>query len=81
MGQERSCNRFGGCQERRSRVLLGAALLGSGRGNLLTLGSFNHGGRGDAIDGDQREFDHKTKVITNESKIVSKMFHNCALNK
>jgi len=32
-------------------------------------------------DGDQREFDHKTKVITNESQIISKMFHNCALNK
>jgi len=30
-------------------------------------------------DGDQREFDHKTKVITNKSKIISKMFHNCAL--
>jgi len=32
-------------------------------------------------DGDQKEFDHKTKVITNESKIISKMFHNCVLNK
>jgi len=33
------------------------------------------------VDGDQREFDHKTKVITNESKRISQMFHNCALNK
>jgi len=32
-------------------------------------------------DGDQREFDHKQEVITNESKRVSEMFHNCALNK
>jgi len=32
-------------------------------------------------DGDQREFDHKTKVITNENRIISEMFHNCALNK
>ena len=32
-------------------------------------------------DGDQREFGHKTKVITNESKINSEIFHNCALNK
>jgi len=32
-------------------------------------------------DGNQKEFDHKTKVITNENKIISKMFHNCALNK
>jgi len=26
-------------------------------------------------------FDHKTKVITDESKIISEMFHNCVLNK
>jgi len=32
-------------------------------------------------DGDQRELDHKKEVITNESKRVSEMFHNCALNK
>ena len=35
----------------------------------------------DSISGDRREFNHKTKVITNESKIISEMFHNCALNK
>ena len=32
-------------------------------------------------DGDQREFDLKTRVITNENIIIPKMFHSCALNK
>ena len=32
-------------------------------------------------DGDQREFNCKIRVITNESKIISEMFHNCTLNK
>jgi len=32
-------------------------------------------------DGDQREFDLETRVITNENIIISKMFHSCALNK
>jgi len=33
------------------------------------------------IDGDQKEFDLKTRVITNESQIISEMFYSCALNK
>jgi len=32
-------------------------------------------------DGDQREFDLETRVITNENIMISKMFHSCALNK
>ena len=32
-------------------------------------------------DGDQREFDLETRVITNENIIIPKMFHSCALNK
>ena len=35
----------------------------------------------DDDDGDQREFDLKTRVITNENIIMPKMFHSCALNK
>jgi len=26
-------------------------------------------------------FDHETKVTTNGNRIISKMFHSCALNK
>jgi len=33
------------------------------------------------IDGDQREFDLETRVITNENIMISKMFYSCALNK
>jgi len=33
------------------------------------------------VDGDQREFDLETRVITNEDIIISKIFHSCALNK
>jgi len=33
------------------------------------------------IDGDQREFDLETKVITNGNIIIPEMFHSCALNK
>ena len=33
------------------------------------------------VDGDQREFDLETRVITNENIIIPKMFHSCALNK
>ena len=32
-------------------------------------------------DGDQREFDLETKVITNGNLIIPEMFHSCALNK
>jgi len=32
-------------------------------------------------DGDQREFDLETRVITNRNIIISEMFHRCALNK
>ena len=32
-------------------------------------------------DGDQREFDLETRVITNGNIIIPKMFHSCALNK
>jgi len=32
-------------------------------------------------DGDQREFDLETKVTTNGNRIISEMFHSCALNK
>ena len=32
-------------------------------------------------DGDQREFDLETRVTTNGNRIISKMFHSCALNK
>ena len=34
-----------------------------------------------SADGDQREFDLETRVITNENIIIPKMFHSCALNK
>ena len=36
---------------------------------------FRHG------DGDQREFDLETRVITNRNIIIPEMFHSCALNK
>jgi len=32
-------------------------------------------------DGDQREFDLETRMITNENIIISEIFHSCALNK
>jgi len=32
-------------------------------------------------DGDQREFDLETRVTTNRNRIISEMFHSCALNK
>jgi len=32
-------------------------------------------------DGDQREFDLETRVITNGNLIIPEMFHGCALNK
>jgi len=32
-------------------------------------------------DGDQREFDLETRVITNENIIIPKMFYSCTLNK
>ena len=32
-------------------------------------------------DGDQREFDLETRVTTNGNRIISEMFHSCALNK
>jgi len=32
-------------------------------------------------DGDQREFDLKTRVITNRNLIIPEMFHSYALNK
>ena len=32
-------------------------------------------------DGDQREFDLETRVITNGNIIIPEMFHSCALNK
>jgi len=32
-------------------------------------------------DGDQREFDLETRVTTSGNRIISKMFHSCALNK
>ena len=31
-------------------------------------------------DGDQREFDLETKVITNGNIIIPEMFHSCTLN-
>ena len=34
-----------------------------------------------SADGDQREFDLKTRVTTNGNRIISEMFHSCALNK
>jgi len=34
-----------------------------------------------AADGDQREFDLETRVITNGNLIIPEMFHSCALNK
>ena len=32
-------------------------------------------------DGDQREFDLETRVTTSGNRIISEMFHSCALNK
>ena len=32
-------------------------------------------------DGDQREFDLETRVTTNGDRIISEIFHSCALNK
>jgi len=32
-------------------------------------------------DGDQREFDLETRVITNKNIIIPKIFHSYALNK
>jgi len=50
MSQEESCDRFaGGCQGAGSRAPSEATPLGSGMGNLLTLGGFSHSGRGDTI--------------------------------
>ena len=40
----------------------------------------SRGGRG-SVDGDQREFDLETRVTTNGNRIISEMFHSCALNK
>jgi len=34
-----------------------------------------------AVDGDQREFDLETRVTTSGNRIISEMFHSCALNK
>jgi len=34
-----------------------------------------------SVDGDQREFDLKTRVITNGNLIIPEMFHSCALDK
>jgi len=36
---------------------------------------------GKGTNGDQREFDLETRVTTNGNRIISKMFHSCALNK
>jgi len=33
------------------------------------------------VDGDQREFDLETRVTTSGNRIISEMFHSCALNK
>ena len=38
-------------------------------------------GTGGGSDGDQREFDLETRVTTNRNRIISEMFHSCALNK
>jgi len=35
----------------------------------------------ECADGDLREFDLETRVITNENIIILEMFHSCALNK
>jgi len=35
----------------------------------------------ESADGDQREFDLETRVTTNGDRIISEMFHSCALNK
>jgi len=35
----------------------------------------------ESADGDQREFDLETRVITNGNIIIPEMFHSCALNK
>jgi len=35
----------------------------------------------ESADGDQREFDLETRVTTNGNRIISEMFHSCALNK
>jgi len=44
--------------------------------------SCNDSGRKlDSSDEDQREFDLKTRVITNKNIIIPKMFHSCVLNK
>jgi len=50
MSRERSCDRFvGSCQGGGSRAPSGVAPLGSGTGDSLALGSFNHGGGRDAV--------------------------------
>jgi len=36
---------------------------------------------GSAVMGIKGNFDHKIKVTTNRNRIISKMFHSCALNK
>jgi len=50
MSREGSRGRFAGsCQGEGSRAPSGVAPLGSGTGDLLALGSFNHGGGRDAV--------------------------------
>jgi len=39
------------------------------------------GNQADTVDGDQREFDLETRVITNGNIIIPEMFHSYALNK
>jgi len=44
-------------------------------------GGLTRGGDTGISDGDQREFDLETRVITNENIIIPELFHSCALNK
>ena len=81
----RGCAVLSGAEEERRGASIGSwiSVLTSSMSNTANLLTSSNWGAlfAGRADGDQREFDLETRVTTSGNRIISEMFHSCALNK